>query len=483
MDIVPNAECSMKWLDSDPHSQATKPQATATVMDLPKEEKILVLGSGLVSKTLVEYLGREGRRTITVAGAVAEEARAVSEAALNGRHITLDVGKEMDRVARLVDESDIVVSLLPAPMHPVVANACIDKSTDLVTASYESEAMKQLSERARNAGVSILNEVGLDPGLDHMSAMRMIDDIHSRGGVVKQFSSVCGGLPSPEAADNPLMYKFSWSPMGVLSACKNDAVYLSKGETVYVEGSQLLRAAAPFSDAWPALNLECLPNRNSLLYESKYGIPNVSDLFRGTLRYAGFSAIMSVYQAMGLLDDVEAGSGYWGDVLANLGRRNGFESLDDFSLHCAGGDKGTAVRAADCLLFLGMDESTKVAYPESLVASFCEVLKTKCRYEQDERDMCLMHTSIHAVFGDGKEEEHHSNLQVFGDSNHSAMSKTVGYTAASATEVLLDNRDGSLPAGILLPTTKELYIPILDALAEEGVKFKEEVKAVDARKP
>lgn len=312
--------------------------------------------------------------------------------------------------------------------------------------------------------------------------MKIIDGIHGRGGVVKRFSSVCGGLPAPEVAgDNPLMYKFSWSPMGVLSACKNDAVYLSGDETIEVNGSRLLQSAAPFSDAWPALNLECLPNRNSLLYASKYGIPHVSDLFRGTLRYSGFSGIMSVYQTMGLLENVGIDGSTWSDALYNLQRQAGFDNLSDYLLFCASGDEANAARATECLEFLNMDGNAPLADPSSLVDSFCKVLQTKCRYEPDERDMCLMHTSIRAVFGDGVEEEHHSSLQVFGDSNHSAMSRTVGYTAAAATDVLLNDKK-ALPSGLLLPTSSELYSPILVALEKEGVRFKEAVKVTDLKK-
>ena len=147
MDIMENADCSMKRLDDGSSDKDGAPRSAATVKELPKEEKILVLGSGLVSKSLVEYLGRDDRRRVTVAGAVEEEARSVCQAAKNGRHVSLDVHSRMDRVAELIEESDIVVSLLPAPMHPAIAEICIDKSTDLVTASYESEAMRLLDER------------------------------------------------------------------------------------------------------------------------------------------------------------------------------------------------------------------------------------------------------------------------------------------------------------------------------------------------
>jgi alpha-aminoadipic semialdehyde synthase len=474
IEIMQNADCTMKRLDGGRADTIDIKQHSTFVKELPKEEKILVLGSGLVSKSLVEYLGRKDRRQVTVAGAIEEEARSVSQAARNGRYVTMDVQNDMRRVKQMIGESDIVVSLLPASMHPDVADACIDAATDLVTASYESEAMRNLNERAKAEGVRLLNEVGLDPGLDHMSALRIIDDIHSRGGIVKKFTSVCGGLPSPEAADNPLMYKFSWSPMGVLSACKNDAVYRSNNDVIEVDGNYLLREAAPFTDAWPALRLECLPNRNSLLYEDKYGIHGAENIFRGTLRYSGFSGIMSVFQAMGLLEAVDASGMTWSEAIDSLQRKAGFASLGDFLLFCAEGNQESALRAAECLQFLNMDGGVRLSCPDNLVASFCEVLKSKCRYEHNERDMCLMHTSVHAVFGDAVEETHHSSLQIFGDSHHSAMSKTVGYTAAAATDVLLADKARS--GGLLLPISKDLYVPILDALATEGVCFKEGVK-------
>ena len=145
---------------------------------------------------------------------------------------------------------------------------------------------------AEEAGIAILNEMGLDPGVDHMSAMKIIDDVHERGGEITSFSSVCGGLPSPEVANhNPLLYKFSWSPMGVMKASQNAAVYRKDSQLVVIDGADLLASAEPF-DAWKSLNLECIPNRDSLVYGEKYGIESAATIFRGTLRYQGFSSLL-----------------------------------------------------------------------------------------------------------------------------------------------------------------------------------------------
>ena len=203
-------------------------------------------------------------------------------------------------------------------------------------------------------------------------------------------------------------------------------------------------------------------------------------LFRGTLRYRGFSGIMSVFQSMGSLSADDAHGLTWSDVIYKLQRRAGVDNFDDFLLHCANGNPENAARAAECLDFLGMSGDAPIAYPDNLVASFCETLATKCKFEEDERDLVLMHTSIQAAFEDGVHEEHRSSLQAYGDAKASAMSKTVSYTAAAATEVLL-NEKAPVAGGLLLPTTKELYLPILKALETEGVKFKEDVRVDDAK--
>lgn len=186
---------------------------------------------------------------------------------------------------------------------------------------------------------------------------------------------------------------------------------------------------------------------------------------------------MGVFQAMGLLAPAAADGVVWGDAIAHLqkSRPGSFDTLDDFLRHCADGNADLAERAADSLSFLEMSGSAPVLYPDNLVASFCEVLKSKCQYQEGERDMVLMHTSIQALFPEGEREEYTSSLQVYGDSNHSAMSKTVGYTCAAATEVLLNDKSPN-SFGLLLPTTKNIYQPVLEAVEAEGIKFKEETE-------
>ena len=195
------------------------PVGRARVEPMQSEKRILLLGAGRVSKSFVDYMGRSANAIITVVSEKEEEAREAARAAANGQHMALDVVNDVHRLSAMIEDSDVVVSLLPAPMHPFVAMECIVHGKHLVTASYESEEMRKLCGRAQQANVMILNEVGLDPGLDHMSAMKIIDTIKARGGKISGFTSVCGGLPELKSSNNPLKYKFSWSPRGVIRAC------------------------------------------------------------------------------------------------------------------------------------------------------------------------------------------------------------------------------------------------------------------------
>jgi alpha-aminoadipic semialdehyde synthase len=453
------------------------------------DKKVLVLGAGFVAKSTVDLLGRSTLASIKVASDCEEDARRVAAAAKRGSHVALDAGNDIHRLSELIDEADVVVSLLPAPMHPSVARECIRHGTHLVTASYESAEMRAMKGEVVAAGLVFLNEVGLDPGLDHMSAMKIVDDIHDRGGIVTGFSSVCGGLPAPAFADNPLGYKFSWSPKGVIRASRQGARYRWEDRVVQ-EGGELLNSAAPFFEAWPDLGLECLPNRDSLAYEKVYGIagPKLKTMFRGTLRYRGFSSIMSVFQNMGLLDETEHDHDTWQKVMEDLGR--GFRNVDDFVLSCSEGniDKAeAALKTLQWLEVLGKHRPLSSAMSRSTVMdSFANVLQEKLQYQPDEYDMIVMHHTISAVFGasdigGGTEQERHlASLQVFGDANQqqttglSAMSKTVGYTTAACTEqILTGSLIRAVGPGLILPTHRELYEPVLAAVEKEGIRFAE----------
>ncbi|KAL7543132.1 hypothetical protein ACHAXR_012453 [Thalassiosira sp. AJA248-18] len=472
--LIGSAEASMQHFDNRSQTTESSGQSKVSVLG-DQEKKVLILGAGKVAGSCAEYLGRSKSTTVAVASLYEDEAMAVAKNAVRGKAVTCDLSQPGDKLRNLIDDADVVVSLLPAPMHPMVAKECISLKTNLVTASYESDEMRALHSSSEEAGVAILNEVGLDPGMDHMSAMRIIDDVHARGGEITSFSSVCGGLPAPEAANNPLLYKFSWSPMGVMTASQNDATYRRDGKTIQIDGADLLASSEPFS-AWQSLNLECLPNRDSLIYGEKYGIQSAKTIFRGTLRYQGFSALLHVFKNMGVLDDKETGADTWHDTLENLQAERGFHDLRTFILSCSGNDKVLASRAYNCMLWLGL-KIAPVSEPSSIVRSFCDLLEQHLQYEDGERDMVLMHHDIKASFDDGSAESHTCAMHLFGDENMTAMCKTVGYTAASGTKLILD---GDIARkGLLLPTSKDVYMPSLDLLNKEGIIFEEQVHIDD----
>ena len=475
-DLIETAKTSMQHFDSRPQpTQSHVSDAKSKVSVLGERERnILLLGAGKVASSFTEYVGRDKSTTVTVASQFEHDAMSVAKNATRGKAVTCDLNlmSSTDQLRSLIREADVVVSLLPAQMHSNIAKECISSKTDLVTASYESEEMRALRKSSEEAGISILNEVGLDPGMDHMSAMKIIDDIQSRGGVVKHFSSVCGGLPAPEAANNPLLYKFSWSPMGVMTASQNSAVYRRDGEIVHVPGEALLASSEQF-DGFQSLNLEQLPNRDSLVYGDKYGIQSASTVYRGTLRYNGFSALLHVFKNMGLLRNTETGAMSWKETIEKLSEEHGFHDVRSCILSCAGGNKDLACRAQRCLEWLHLNDLS-VSDSSSIVRSFCDVLEQSLAFQNGERDMVLMQHDIVAIFGDGSTETHSSSLQLFGDESMTAMCKTVGYTCAIGTQLILD---GVVPKkGLLLPTNKEVYIPALDLLEKEGIVFDEHVQ-------
>jgi len=250
-----------------------------------------------------------------------------------------------------------------------------------------------------------------------------------------------------------------------------------------VDGDRLLNTAVPFRDAWSDLQLECLPNRDSLYYEKVYGIQGVPSIFRGTLRYEGFSSLVRVFRNMGFFGpQLFETTATWEDIIGELQRIQCQQgTMDDFVRHCADGDEHLARRAMSCLKWLHMTgrSAEQGEYSASVVDLFCMKLEERLKYATGEADMVVMHHTVNARFDDGSLEEHSSSMQTFGDESMTAMCRTVGYaTAASADLILRGTLMGR--SGLILPTEKEIYRPVLDRLAEEGIVFHERVKVTCA---
>jgi saccharopine dehydrogenase (NADP+, L-glutamate forming) len=264
-------------------------------------KKVLVLGAGLVTRPPVRYLLDVPGLEVTVASRTVGKAQALIGGHPQGRAMALNVDDHA-ALEELIRQTDLAVSMLPYVYHPLVASLCVKHGKHMVTTSYVKDAMRALDGPAQEAGVLLLNEVGVDPGLDHMSAMKVIHDVESKGGKIASFDSWCGGLPAPEASDNPLGYKFSWSPKGVLLAGKNPARFLKDGQLVEIPGEEL------FDHNWRVQihglgEYECYPNRDSLPYMDTYGIHPTGWMFRGTLRNVGWCATLKRIAELGWLDD------------------------------------------------------------------------------------------------------------------------------------------------------------------------------------
>src|SRR5664279_2391029 len=263
-------------------------------------KKVLILGAGLVVKPMVEYLLNHNIRLM-----IASPMKDRADEMIKGNPLGHSIDWSMDdpgMLERLISEHDITVSLLPYKYHSEIAKLCLLHVKPLVTTSYIQPEMMGLNNAAQKAGLLFLNEIGLDPGIDHMTAMRIIDHIHSKGGKVEEFYSLCGALPAPEAADNPLKYKFTWSPKGVILASRNNALYLKKGKKINIDTSNLFKDTFIYN--FSAIgDLEVYPNRDSVSYIDIYGVSETKTMYRGTFRYKGWCETLDTMKSLRMLDD------------------------------------------------------------------------------------------------------------------------------------------------------------------------------------
>ena len=268
-------------------------------------KKILVLGAGMVSRPLVRYLLEQAKCQVLVASRTVSKAEALIEGHPHGEALELNV-KDERKFDELVREADLSISLLPYVHHVKVAKLCLKYSKDMVTTSYVSASMKELDREARDGGIIILNECGLDPGIDHMSAMRIIHDVQGRGGRITSFSSCCGALPAHGSNTNPMGYKFSWAPRGVVMAGMNPARFLQNGKTVNIPGPELFDHYE--LKTVPGVGVfENYPNRDSLPYADIYGIQDSDTVYRGTFRFTGWCETVKRIVELGYLDETVRG--------------------------------------------------------------------------------------------------------------------------------------------------------------------------------
>ena len=439
-------------------------------------KKILVIGAGRSATTLISYLldnAVSNNWMITIADYSEDLAKQAVGNSVNAKAIFFNVTDERQREEEITI-ADIVISMLPASMHIVVAEDCVRLKKNLVTASYVSDEVAALDDKAKQAGVLLLNEIGLDPGIDHMSAMQIIDQIKADGGKLTSFKSFCGGLVHPDYDDNPWNYKFTWNPRNVVLAGQGTAQYIEGGEIKYIPYNKLFNRTENMS-VLDSGEFEAYANRDSLSYRKSYRIENISTLLRGTLRRSGYSKSWNYLLQLGLTDDTY--------VIENSEKLSYRSYLNMF---LPGSDEMT-LEEKFCKEF-GISEDSeefqkikwldifsykKVDLENATPAQVLQkILEEKWTLSAEDKDMIVMQHQFEYTL-DGVNKKLNSSFVVFGDNQRdTAMAKTVGLPVAIATKLILNGEITSV--GVKIPTTKDIYIPVLKELAENGINFVEE---------
>ncbi|PKO23236.1 MAG: saccharopine dehydrogenase [Chloroflexi bacterium HGW-Chloroflexi-1] len=436
-------------------------------------KKVLVLGAGMVAGAHVRYLLDQPGFHVTVASRTLSKAQEIVQGHPRGAALQLD-SDDAAAMERLISQADLAVSLLPYAYHPVVAQHCVKHRVHMVTTSYVKDATAALDRDARAAGVILLNEIGVDPGIDHMTAMRVIHQVQAAGGEIVSFTSWCGGLPAPEANANPLGYKFSWSPRGVLLASKNSAHYLRERQDVTVPGPELFdhRWTVPIEVEGQVIDFEGYPNRDSLPYMQTYGITTARSMFRGTLRNVGWCDTLSKLIDLGWLDETPRDD-LAGLTFAQLTARLIGSSRENLAADLVGrlqiAEDSPVMRN---LVWLGLLSDNPLPLPRGAAIDILTArMLATMSYAPGERDMLLMQHQFLAAYPD-RQEKITSTMVDFGiPHGDSSMARTVGLPAATGVRLILEGKI-DLP-GVQIPVLPAIYEPVLDELEALGIHFSE----------
>jgi saccharopine dehydrogenase (NAD+, L-glutamate forming) len=439
--------------------------------------KILIIGAGKSSSYLIKYLidkSQSENLEITIGDLNVENAKKLVGNTSKVNIIHLDVFDTDSRTAA-VKNADIVVSMLPARFHIEVAKDCITYKKHMVTASYVSKEMQALDADAKANNLVFMNEIGVDPGIDHMSAMQVIDQIRDKGGKMILFESFTGGLVAPESDNNLWNYKFTWNPRNVVVAGQGGAAkFLQEDQFKYIPYNRLFRRTE-FLEVDGYGRFEAYANRDSLKYQSVYGLDYVKTLYRGTMRRVGFSRAWNVFAQLGMTDD-----SYTIDDSINMSYRdfvNAFlpysptDSVELKFRHALKIDQDDIVW--DKFVELDIFNSNKMveldkATPAQILQ---KILMDSWTLDANDKDMIVMYHKFGYELNGEKYQIDATMVTVGEDQTYTAMSKTVGLPVAMATLAILNGKIKT--PGVQIPITKEVYIPILEELETFGVIFNE----------
>lgn len=437
-------------------------------------KRVLVVGAGLSTACLINYLlekSEEYNWEVIIADIDTSMAEKRIKGHKNGKALHFDVFNDEQR-ANEVKIADIVVSMLPARFHYLIVRSCLRYRKNLVTASYISPELKELHEEAKEKGILILNEIGLDPGLDHMSAMNVIDKIKEEEGQILSFKSSTGGLVAPKYDNNPWNYKFTWNPRNVVVAGQGVALYIDLGMYKHIPYHKLFtRVRRIHFDT--AGEFEVYPNRDSLKYRSIYGLENVPTMFRGTIRKPGFSKTWNLLVQLGLTDDtfiVENSENItYRDFVNTFLKYHKTKTVEEKLAKYLNIDEDSYDMYK--LRWLGIFDKTIIGVKDLTPAKILQkIMEEKLSLDEGDKDMIVMQ---HEFIYKDKNDKHRkiiSSLVVEGhDDTHTAMAMTVGLPLGIATKLILQDK---IPlTGVEIPISKLIYEPVLDELKKYDIKF------------
>lgn len=440
-------------------------------------KKILVIGAGKSSSSLIRYLLNESEANnwlVRVGDANEEAVKKKIGNHPNAQSLRFDAF-DAEQTHNEVANADIVISMLPWTLHLNVVKKCIELKKNVITPSYISDEIRALDDAAKEAGVLVMNELGVDPGIDHMSAMKLINEIKADGGEIINFESFTGGLVAPESDNNPWNYKFTWNPRNVVIAGQGGvAKFIEEGQYKYIPYHKLFRRTE-FIDIDGYGKFEGIANRDSLKYQSVYGLDNVRTIYRGTLRRVGFARAWDVFVQLGATDD--------GYVIENSEDMTYREFINSFLAYNPNDTVELKLRYYlkidqddtlwEKLVWLGIFEDKKIGLKRATPAQILQkILEDKWTLDPEDKDMIVMWHKLKYKTKEGEEKELHSSMVSIGeDQTYTAMSNTVGLPVGICCKLILNGTING--TGVEMPIEKRFYEPILEELTQYGIEFNE----------
>ena len=439
-------------------------------------KKIVIFGAGRSSTSLIEYLlsiAEEQNLLITLLDYNEELAKSKINNHKFGEAHFIDANNPNERL-KFIKESQLVISMLPAHMHLGIVKDAIHEKVHVITPSYVTEEIRSLNADAQNNDVLILNEMGLDPGIDHMSAKKIIDEIEDNGGKLTGFESFTGGLVAPENDDNPWNYKFTWNPRNVVLAGQGGAAkFIQEGKYKYIPYNKLFRRTEIIEIEGYG-KFEGYANRDSLRYRSVYGLNEIPTMYRGTLRKIGFCRAWNVFVQLGLTDDsyvIEGSENMTNrDFINSFLAYNPHDSVELKLRHYLGIEQDDYIW--EKLVWLGLFEDKKIGFKNATPAKILQkILQDKWSHREEDKDMIVMWHKFN-FSQKGVDKEIRSHMVYIGkDTQFTAMSDTVGLPLGIAAKLLLSGKIKN--RGVKLPIEREIYLPVLSELEQLGITFEE----------